>query len=250
MTTNKTPPSSKNELLEELIRKIENYLQKNYVGSLSSLARDSGIPYRTLRRISQGENVPDLSSVMALLNVISSQEEAQRFLAKHFPNTFQIFQSTFFQNPVPESSSILPCDDNLSFEMMRMVATKKDCTKDDMRKSFGDYGMQQLEKIISAGYITENDGVLTFLGLEMSSNVQICLQNIRLLAQLFPQENLSTSKALLGSLSNTIDQEGLKKIKQYSVEFQQKIKKITTANPGDIPVYIAWLHNTYDLDKI
>ena len=238
-------------VVKELRQWIVDYVKKSYKGSLASLAREASLPYSTLRRVVQGSGEPDLATVIAILSVVCQKEQAREVLLRHYPEAFHALDSVFLGHKVMPTPLNQHLDSEMAFEVLQMTAKEPLCTRESVEKSFGQYGLDKIEGFIEVGYVEEDpQGKLSFLGLGQAKSVEKCLQNICALARMFDQGNLGTESAMLATLSDCIDDEGLAKIKEYGKMYHKKVMKIVGANPGDINVYAAWLHNIHSLEEV
>ena len=238
-------------LTAHLQRAIDNYLKQSLLRSIATLARETQVPYSTLRRVMHGEAVPDLATVICVLNVVCNQHQAQQFLAQHFPNTFNACNSSFLQAESPPQDLINQLDSEFSLEILQTIAQTEECSKEHIAKSFGEYGVRKIDDYIRAGYVKEDaSGCLQFLGLATASNPSVCLKNIRVVSKTFNRDNLGTDAAVMATIYESTDLDGLKQIKQFGIDYHQKVRTIVTNHPGDVPVFVAWMHNVSDIDDI
>lgn len=251
---NQTSPQDRGEkhtLIEDLGRAIDGYLKQSLLRSIATLARETHIPYSTLRRVMHGEAVPDLATVISVLNVVCNQHQTKQFLAQHFPGTFNACDSAFLQAESAPEDLIHQLDSEFSLEILQTIAQTEECSKEHIAKSFGEYGVSKIDDYIRAGYVKEDaSGYLQFLGLATTSNPSVCLKNIRVVSKTFNRNNLGTDAAVMATIYESTDFDGLKKIKQFGIDYHQKVHTIVTNNPGDVPVFVAWMHNVNDIDDI
>ncbi len=72
--------ASENERTDVLAKYVERWIAQGPRRSLQTLSRNTHIPYPTLRRIMQREGEPNLDTVLTLLNLIATLEEAMDYL--------------------------------------------------------------------------------------------------------------------------------------------------------------------------
>jgi hypothetical protein len=80
-------------MVNDLAYRIENYVNGSKSRSLCRLAKDSGVPYSTLRRIT-GKDVSSvgMETAVALLRVFEKSAEILAFVEKHFPTSGKMFK--------------------------------------------------------------------------------------------------------------------------------------------------------------
>ncbi|MCY4381090.1 MAG: hypothetical protein OXC40_05945, partial [Proteobacteria bacterium] len=211
--------------------------------------RETDVPYSTLRRIVVGKGEPDLKTVIAILSVVCHQHQAQTFLAKFYPRSFQAFNQAFHTEERRDDNSrpYHPADSDFDMNIFQMIAQDTSCTKESVTNSFGAFGLERISELIKSNYIGEDAlGRLYIIGFEMSDEPEIILKNTKVLARVFNQKNLNSNAALMASMSDSIDSEGLKKIRSYGDIFSQTIRQIVKEHPGSLPVFISRMHNVHD----
>lgn len=84
----------KKGMLEELAQVINTYIAGHKSRNLRSLSVRSGVAYATLRRIVQKETVPNMETVLSIMQYITNKEDGIHFLKKHYPG-FGAFLKNF-----------------------------------------------------------------------------------------------------------------------------------------------------------
>lgn len=81
-------------MVSDLKDRIENYVNSSKSRSLCKLAKDSSVPYSTLRRITQGEVTSiNQETAVAVLRVIEKPEAVIGFIEKHYPISGKAFKA-------------------------------------------------------------------------------------------------------------------------------------------------------------
>lgn len=231
----------------ELGELIQRYL-KQKVNTLAGLARQSGVPYPTLRRLVHKQTRPELETVIALLGVICDRREAKAWLAQHYPGEFEMFGELAPAPPAPPEDLCGYLDDDVAVAVLQLTAQAHGCTRRRVMRAYGEAGLRKLREFIAAGYVREDSpGTFVFLGLGAAVDVEQCLRGIRVLTQTFNEANLGTDATLVASSTAVITRKGLRIIKQYGQEYRRLIQKIMAEHDGEIPVYVALLHAVSDV---
>jgi len=81
-------------MVNDLKERIEYYVNGSKSRSLCKLAKDSSVPYTTLRRITQGEVTSiNQETAVSLLRVIEKPEAVIGFIEKHYPISGKAFKA-------------------------------------------------------------------------------------------------------------------------------------------------------------
>lgn len=234
-------------LSTELSELIHKYL-KQKVNTLAGLARQSGVPYPTLRRLVHQQTRPELETVIALLGVICVRQQAKALLNKYYPGEFDMFASLVVARPAAAEDLCGYLDDEIAVAVLQLTAQAHGCTRKSIARAYGEAGLSKLREFTAAGYVREDSqGQHVFLGLGTVTDVGRCLRGIRVLTQTFNEANLGTDATLVSSSTAVITRKGLRIIKQYGQEYRRSMQKIMAEHDGEIPVYVALLHAVSDV---
>jgi transcriptional regulator with XRE-family HTH domain len=150
-------------LKDELAQAIDEWIQNRRRGSVSLLAKLSGVSYNTVLRIAQKEVEPSFKAVALMLRVLMPKEKygdkGANFLVKHFPETGYFLEKDG-QIDVEELDEIVRLDsfNREEFIALSIVATSDGASKDRIVAKLGEKGHASLEKLENAGIIFEYDG--------------------------------------------------------------------------------------------
>lgn len=242
--------SSNKELLNDLRDVIQDYLSRNRLRSLASLARQSSIPDSTIRRIMQEESVPDLATVIALLGAIYSHDEKRAFLSKHFPKPYELFVNAFYSTDEDFHELAYYLSSEVSQSILQLCANRQDTDREGIEQLYGEHGLQKLDELIEAGHVVvDARGTLRLKRKGLEKDVALCLSNIGLWSRMFDQELLGSDGALLVSVTACTTLEGLRQGKAAGQEYLKKVAKIIREHPGRIPVCVGVMQNVFDNEE-
>ncbi|MCY4444787.1 MAG: hypothetical protein OXC44_08320 [Proteobacteria bacterium] len=241
--------TSDSEIAQELSDLIHQYLDASPLRTPAILGRESQVPDSTVRRMMQGEDVPDLATVMALLKVIGSQEERRTFLAKYFPKSHELFEVAFHDPHKQKKDATFFISDDIALNILRICLNRKDTTELAIRRLFGDYGIERLQELIEVDYIVKDaSGHLNCTNKAPIRNAANSLEELAMMTRIYNRKNLSSDAAFLFTLSESTTVKGMKKIHEIGVDFLKKTHKLIKEHPGDIPMYMGLMNNTFDSD--
>lgn len=240
---------TKPQLAEALKLEIDTYISARPNRSIASLARKSGLAYSTVRRMAQGEAQPELSTVITILGAILGREGFINFLKEHFPKEGAFFESHFSTTQKFSDEELdFFLRDELSNYIIHLSCTRHGTTVEAIRRILGERGIRKLENLIEAGYIDKRaDGKIWFYKESFAyTNFETFLISNAIHTRIFDVSNLGTEAALLAHQTETIDAEGLRKVKQAGMAFLNEIMEIKKKHPGPIPFFVTLMQNIYD----
>ncbi len=142
---------SKDELLASF---IERWLGQGSKRNIQTLARMSGVPYPTIRRIIQNDSSASLETAIALLNVVATIPETMSYFsdiecANRFFKRFSEYSS-------PAQSGDLPAHivDRESFWII-MLGLTIGASHSRVRDLLGSYGIATLNRLVEKGVMYE-----------------------------------------------------------------------------------------------
>ena len=126
--------------------------------NLTTLSRESGVPYGSVKRIAQNDSVPELHNVLKILMVCASQDDARGFINKHYSQLGE-YISQLKSKPAPLLTD-RALTDKVSFYIIHM-AMSKGTTREAVAEAFGRHGLNTLEDLLEQGVLQETSGVIT-----------------------------------------------------------------------------------------
>lgn len=236
-------------LTDALKQQIDHYLGQRPSRSIASLARKSGLAYSTVRRIAQGEAQPEFSTVVTLLGSILSREAFVNFLKAYFPKEGRVFE-THYQSTEKFSDEELDyfLRDEISNYIIHLCCTRHGSDTETVKRILGERGLRRLDDLVDAGFVERHaDGKLWFYKESFAyTNFETFLKSNSIHTRIFDTKNIGTDATLLAHQTETIDQTGLRKIKEAGIEYLNKIREIKNAHPGAIPFFVTVMQNIYD----
>jgi hypothetical protein len=133
---------------------IERWLEQGSKRNIQTLARISGVPYPTIRRILQQESTASLETAIALLNVVATIPETLSYFsdiecANRFFKRFAEYSS-----PKPEQDLPTHIVDRESFWIL-MLGLTIGATQSRVKDLLGSYGIATLNRLVEKGIMFE-----------------------------------------------------------------------------------------------
>lgn len=239
---------------EALKMVVADYLSAHYVRSVAHLARQSGVPYTTVRRIVQGQGTADLSTVNLILGVVLNQAEHLEFISVYYPECYSMLATTFSAikvRSIDRSSGSPPVDPALNYIMHICSAREGTCQQkvmDQIKDRYGVHGLRSFEAMLEADYLKIVEGhVYVRWDRFQNSSYESILLKIKSLTSIFNPSHLGTDAALIGLVSEYVSEEGLRLIKQAGQEYLRKVGQVHQKYKGkDMIYYLGVMQNIYD----
>ena len=234
----------------DLQQAVEAYMSRSSVRSVAFVARKSGLPYSTVRRVVQGEGTPTFSTVIAILSVIMDCDGLLEFIQKYFPECYEILSLTFAHGdrPVVYDAKLKQyLHDPLCHHILHLCSCNTGTTVSKVEQMFGELGVRKLQAMIDDGYITLDGQELRVgsQGLHPQSPESL-LNHIDVLTQIFDARNLGTEAALLAIVSESVSLKGLAQIKEAGLNYSKKVDHVRTTHGGSIPFFIGLIQTMVD----
>lgn len=136
---------------DKLIEFVEVWLAGRPSRSLSVLARVSGVPYATLRRIMQREYGASLETTFALLNIVASPSEILEFFPKKTA-VMKVYEKIMQGTHQASPELIMKMLGRDNFWIMALAMTIG-ATRERVEKMLGVLGLAEFEKLVEEGLL-------------------------------------------------------------------------------------------------
>ncbi len=239
--------SNVNIQLKEL---VNHYLSTHSGLTLNALAVRSGIPATTLRRIMSEENRTELAphSVLSLVSYLLKEKRISFLLTKVEGAIGELLRKNFDQYIFNESSSDHKLDHDLNAELndktsyliYKLAANKCGTSINEIKNLFGLTGMQKLNSLIEKNWIIADQSE-RFHAKEKNFSIALNLaqQHAHTLIDFYKSQDIDKGHNLFYSLSEGMNIEGIKKIKEVEKEAVKKIFDIMNDHEmqGSLPYF-------------
>lgn len=229
------------KLARELAVKIQEYCDKRGQ-SLTSLSKESQVPYGTVKRIAQGEREPEFYNTLKLLMVLSPDGgECFDFLSRHYGDVGAFLSRVNYR---PGHSSLSEAlTDKISFYIIHLAAAKG-VTRQEICEEYGRHGLEQVEKLLNKGLIREVNSRLVADNFSFP-NAEVALKQMRFLVEDFDATQLGNKKSLLSLQILGLNDAGVSKIYEGLRSLLDSVGEMKDAQEyrGDQVIYLANMFN-------
>lgn len=144
----------------KLIEFVEGWLAGRPSRSLSVLARVSGVPYATLRRIMQREYGASLETTFALLNIVATPAEILDFFPKKTP-VMKVYEKIMQGSHQASPELIMKMLGRDNFWILALAMTIG-ATRERVEKMLGILGAAEFDKLIEEGLLVSQGDVYRY----------------------------------------------------------------------------------------
>lgn len=206
-------------MVHELKSKIESYVNSSKSRSLCRLAKDSCVPYSTIRRITQGEVTTVNQEIsVAILRVIDEPENVMLFIEKHYPESGKAFRDftrnlhSFVDNETRDFMS----DPNYWF-CICMAEKKCGVTRDELVYHLGESLIDDItSRLLAEDIFYENEGryYLKNRDFSTSGDADTLLRIIRHVTRFYDSKRRSMPGHMLANLTTGWNEAGLSLVRE------------------------------------
>jgi transcriptional regulator with XRE-family HTH domain len=221
--------------LNDQIRvQIDSYLKRNKHASLNSLAKKSGVGATTIRRIQSSsiKNAPSPHTVLNIMSALTNETNLEKLISmmdgevgEYLDDAFSLYTQTAKEHSYKtELNQALT--DGLTYLIYKMTANRTGVSKLVVVEEFGKQGLKRLEKLLGQGFIIREDDQFHATEKNFSVDYKIASEHLPELVKLYRPQELNLDRNLFYTLSETISEEGIKKVKEIQKECVEKIYQI------------------------
>jgi hypothetical protein len=201
--------------------------------NLSMLSRQSGVPYPTLRRVANLENVPTLETIMSLLGVVASPEQSMRFLQNHAPDMARVIGRMQVEGPTISGVQIQEeYRDRVSFAVFAMAGVKGGTSDTEVQQKFGDYGTTKIARLLDLGALVREGDRLYKAARGNDIDIRVTLDRIRHTVDLFQMEQVGSPGVCAQLHADGLSDDGVKLLGEALSVFLDDVQLIAKRNPG------------------
>lgn len=236
---------------------VESYFERNPHMSMNALALKSGVGATTLRRIRSNsiKGDPAPHTVLGLVSSITNEKRLS-VLIKQFDgpigdllgSTFGPYVEEELQHEyAPDLNFFLK--DSTRYFVYKLAANKSGVTEDEVALNYGQLGLKRLGELIENKLIEEKGEKFHAVKKNYSLDLQTVVQHLPELVSHYKPEAVSEGKNLFYTMSESLNEEGIQKIKSIQ---KDAIKKILTVmqSPyyeGEIPFFTVDMCDTLEM---
>lgn len=225
------------------------YLTKHPTLTLNALAQRCGVPATTMRRLMQEEQRSELAphSVLSLVSYLLKEKKISKILKAIQGPVAELLNKCFDQFIFDEKSSDhqMSTDlntifqDKFSYLIYKMAANKCGTSIDEVKNALGLVGLKKLNNLIEKNWILAEGERLHARQKNFSVDLALAHELSHALIDLYKPCDVKNGLNLFYSLSEGMNEEGIKKIKEIEKEAVKKIYDLMNSEDmqGCIPYF-------------
>lgn len=245
-------------LLEQLKDLLENYFRKFPNVSINGLAKKSGVGATTLRRI-LSESLKGDPAPSTVLNVVSAITKERRLssLLKSFEGPIgEMLRGSFghfVEENLPHSYSTdlnHELADWHKYIIYKLASNKCGVSKTVLGQTIGNVGLKSLNEMFEKGLLYADGDIIHSKEKNFSLDLNLALKHLPNLLDFYKPDNLDRGQNLFYTLSESINEDGIKKIKEIQRDAIKKIYAIMNSPyyEGEIPYFTVHCMDTLTLE--
>jgi len=244
---------------EQLKDMMNDYLEANPFASVNGLAKKSGIGATTLRRIlnSSIKGDPAPNTALNLSCALTNEKNLSKILSKsegalgsYLRDSFGIFADTNIeQNYSPELNDILK--DEVKYFIYKLAANNSGTSKMEIAELYGHLGLKKLDEMLASGIVLKQEDEVHAVEKNFSLDISLALKHLPKLLNFYKKENIQEGRNLFYSLSESLNEEGISRVKQIEKEAVEKIAQVmnTSFFQGNSPYFSVIISDEISLKK-
>jgi hypothetical protein len=247
-------------VIDELQSELHNYFEQHPHMSINALALKSGVGATTIRRFKsktiKGDPAPH--TVLNILSAMTNEKSLIKLIKMHNGKIGDLLKGTF--GPYVDNSMDHTYDTDLNWELKdgikyfiyKMAANRSGITSMWVGQVFGKLGLERLRELEDSGVIYYENKNYHAKEKNFSMDVFTAAKHLPELVRFYKPEQIEKGRNIFYTLSESINEEGIQKIKAIQKEAVNKIYQILNANEfhGDIPFFTLNLSDTLEAEEI
>lgn len=243
----------------QLKHMLDTYLDKYPNMSLNALAMKSGIGATTLRRI-KNESIkgdPAPHTVLALVSALSNEKRLSVLVEKYEGPLGELLSDSFGAYVETKIDHSYKADlnsylrDSTSYFVYKLCSNRAGATKEQIEKNYGLVGVQRLVHLMENGLIESRDKKYFAVESNFSLDITVALSHLPQLTAHYKPEEIAKGQNLFYTLSESLNEEGIEKIKAVQKEAVKKMIDIMNSPfyEGEIPYFALNMCDTQTLPE-
>jgi hypothetical protein len=226
-----------------------DYLEKHPTLTLNALSQRCGVPATTMRRLMQDENRSDLAphSVLALVSYLLKEKKISALLKLVTGPVETLLKKCFDQfifdektsNHELQNSLNSVFQDKMSYIIYKLAANNAGTSIEEVKDAMGLIGLKKLNDLIEKGLVYEKENSYHAKQKNFSVDLNLAHELSHALIDLYKPCDVALGYNLFYSLSEGLNDAGIKKIKEIEKEAVKKIFDVmnNTETQGAIPYF-------------
>ncbi len=243
---------------EQLKDIVESYFEKHPNVSINGLAMRSGVGASTLRRLlsSSIKGDPAPHTVLNILSTVTKEKKLSKLVKMIDGPVGEMLQDTFSHFIESETPHTYDNDlnevlrDQMSYFIYKLAANRKGTTKLFVSEMYGKVGLERLTNMLTLGILTSKEDEIHATQKDFSLDVEIAAGHLPELVKFYKPSQISRGQNLFYTMSETLNEEGIQKIKTVQKDAIKKIYDIMRSPfyEGTIPFFTLDMSDTLSFE--
>lgn len=241
-------------LCDQLKQIIDDYFVKYPYTSVNGLAKKSKVGASTLRRIIGGniKGDPAPHTVLNIASAITKEKKLVNLIEMFDGPIGEMLRENFGPYLDKQAEHVYSHDlnqalkDRISYFIYKLSSNRTGVSQWEVAELFGETGIRKMEKMIEFDLLKQEGDKYHAKEKNFSLDLEIARDHLPELVSFYKPENLAEGKNLFYSLSESINEDGIKKIKEIQKEAVLKIYDVMRSPfyEGEIPFFSVNLCDT------
>lgn len=245
-------------LNEQLRDIVTSYFDKYPNMSINGLAQKSGVGATTLRRLvnNTGKGEPAPHVVLGLVSATSKEKRLSKLVSMFDGEVGECLKKSFapyIEKEMPQQvdndlNEVLK--DQISYFIYKLSANREGTDKMQVTDLYGKTGLERMEKLIKLGFLYEKGEKVHAKKKDFSLDVKVAADHLPEMMKFYKPEHVGAGQNLFYTLSETLNEEGIQKIKDVQKEAVKKVFDIMRSPfyEGKIPYFTVQVCDTLSHD--
>lgn len=245
-------------LTEQLKILLDSYFEKYPHMSINALAKKSGVGASTLRRIINNslKGNPSPSTVLNLVSATTKERKLAVILKSMKGPIGELLNASFghfVEEDLPHNYSTdlnRELADWPKYMIYKLASNKNGVLKKDIEAVLGRIGLKHLEALFEQNLVFMEGEIIHAKEKNFGLDINVSLKHLPNLIEFYKPGEIDKGQNLFYSLSESLNEDGIKKVKEIQKEAIKKIYNVMNSPyfEGDIPYFSISLMDTLNLD--
>lgn len=239
---------------EELQAVVCDYLEKHPNISINALSKRSGVPATTIRRVIN-KQVKKTIAPHTVLNLVSSITKEKRLsrlinmfegeIGQLLKENFSAFADESLEGSYNQELNAALADPTTYF-VYKLASNRTGISESMIQELYGKVGLQKLFLLADLELVEESEGNYIASDKNFSLDIEVAAKHLPELVKFYKPSQLELKRNMFYSLSETINEEGIQKIKEIQKEAVKKTYQIMQSPfyEGTIPYFSVQICDT------
>lgn len=242
---------------EQLQNVVCNYLDNHPNISINALAKRSGVAATTIRRIVKQETKKSIAphTVLNLVSSISKEKRLGKLIGMFDGPLGELLKENFSAFAEEGGNSLDGCFDHrlnavlsdpIAYFVYKLTSNRTGIAKEIVQELYGRNGMTKLNELTELALVEEKDGIFFATEKNFSLSVDIAAKHLPELVKFYKPNQIELTRNMFYSLSETLNEDGIQKIKEIQKEAVKKTYQIMQSPfyEGEIPYFTVQVCDT------